>query len=1376
MFNPILTILNTARKIAVEGSKNFSDNSLGGVVRNTITGIPQAAKEMVTGTGQFKANSKLGIARNTVIGLPRAARDVLAPTRGYTEKELLAAKPTLKQKVVAIPKVGAEIVSGLGELATMIPGYSTAVYKATNNRVGDKLVGASQKFNEFGVPKNVEEAKAMRVFDVASNFVPGISSIKNVARSRKVIAASKDVAVIAKELKTMGVADDLVEAYAPRLVNVSSEKEVQAALTNIEKLQATTKATVEATPRKELRQDFRANLEYNVSNELSKLKPDQMLNPDGTINLRLSELQDQVSKGKLSFEENSDAIRLLRERGIETVPEPTQQMREYADIVQRNTPANKRTPIQDIQTGRLQGSRSVEGIINPKGIDDYEAFMRYKPLTSGPKYSNEIVEKFIRDTATESGFKGNLKVIFDENIIRDTGNLGMAKSYIDVISGETKHVISIYTSNGKSPVRVGGHELRHVLDNTIGDESLNALRREAALKMEARDFQFYKNKGYETRYQQVDEFMADEWGKKMADKAGYKSRIQKVVDAINAAVEKIVSVAKRVYEHVKNIPNKKGGFARFRSEGSNAPQPRSDGFDISSKGSYKNILPENRTRIQPVQGGVDGIRPVSNVENGGATRGFINSVREQIPQASKVAGQYIPRSTDELAIKAKNLIKDDVARAERIAMTQSNDAAVAIASELLKKYSDDAANAVDQAVANALYDKAAEIANALAPKLTEAGRSIQAASILARLTPEGQLRFAAREIQRYNGANPLKKIPELSGEQSKFILDEMKAIQNMPDGVERAIRFKNLQDFISNLIPTGIMKKVITVWKAGLLTGLKTSGVNIFSNLSHTASEVVKDAPATIVDSVASLFTGKRTKTFNVSGLKGGLKEGFEKGIRYFKTGYDPRNIAEKFDYTKVNFGKSKAGKAFQTYTDTVFRAMGTADQPFYYGALSRSLADQALAQGKNQGLKGKALKDFAENLVQNPTEEMLRYGVTDATTAVFQNKTNLGEIASKIQQLPSGVGEIILPFGRTPSAVAMQIINYSPVGIAKTIIENIGRGKFDQRLFSQGLGRSLTGTAVLGIGYLLAKQDRVSLDYPTTEREQKLWEAEGRKPNSIKIGDKWRSIQVLGPAGNVLLIGSHYNDELKKTGSPTEAISKAILGSAKSFTDNTFLTGLKDAINALTDPERYAKSYLPNLVASIVPTLVSDVARATDSKERRAENLFERVGSRVPGARNRLEPQIDIIGRERESVGNPLEIILDPTRPSKDIATPTVKELRRLTDAGFKVSPTLLGDKKGYPVLTQEENTGLWKMTGEIIDDKLTKLFRNEAYLNLPDDEKAKTVENFIEKAQISARAAAVLEKTDGLLGEELKAKLAELKAGKLLTRDVYKLYEELR
>lgn len=760
-------------------------------------------------------------------------------------------------------------------------------------------------------------------------------------------------------------------------------------------------------------------------------------------------------------------------------------------------------------------------------------------------------------------------------------------------------------------------------------------------------------------------------------------------------------------------------------------------------------------------------------------RGFVTSAREAYPEM-RVAGQYIPRETDDLAIKAKNLIRSDIETATRIAMTETDDEAVAIGSELIKHYGDQANKISDPATRTALFDRGAEVANQMARHLTEQGRSIQAASILGRLTPEGQVRFAAREIQRYNevidkakgGIFGLKKkLPELTGKQADEIVTEMKAINEMAEGTEKAIRFQKLQDKITNLIPSSLYQKMVSIWKAGLLTGMKTSGVNIFANASHALSETAKDLPAVAVDSIASLITKKRTMTLKATPPKG-LEEGLQKGWQYLKTGYDERNLGAKLDYHKVNFGKGPIAKALQKYEETVFGVIGAEDQPFYYGAKARSIADQAQAQAINAGRRGD--KKFIENLINNPTDEMSRYAVLDAETAVFQNKTVLGDIARKIQQAPGG--EIIVPFGRTPSAVATQIINYSPIGVAKTIFENVGKGRFDQRLFSQGIGRGLTGTGVLALGAELYKNKLVTLDYPQDERERELWRLEGRVPNTVRIGDKWRSIQALGPAGNLLLIGGHFKRAYDKGGTPTGAMGEALAGSVKSFTEQTFLKGINQVVEAINDPARSAEGYLGSILSSTIPTIVSDIAKSTDPFERRTETVLDRMMLRLPQLRQKLEPQVDVFGQKDTRQGNFFETLADPSRPSNIQSSPIITELRRLQDSGFKVAPTKLGDKTGFKALTKDQNTELWIRAGEISKKKLESLLRNQAYFELNDEKKTKLINDIVDKSKLMARVEKVIQLTEGIQGDNLIKRLKELKAGGLMTQQVFDLYQDLR
>jgi len=561
--------------------------------------------------------------------------------------------------------------------------------------------------------------------------------------------------------------------------------------------------------------------------------------------------------------------------------------------------------------------------------------------------------------------------------------------------------------------------------------------------------------------------------------------------------------------------------------------------------------------------------------------------------------------------------------------------------------------------------------------------------------------------------------------------------------------------------------KLITLWKAGLLTGAKTSGLNMSSNYTHGITETMKDAPAALIDSVLALFTKERTIAFTTRGFKGGVEEGLQKGWDYLKTGVDERHIGEKLDYHRVKFGNSKLAQALQTYEETIFHLLGAEDQPFYYGAKAHSIYSQAIVAGKNRKLKGKELSDYIDEVVQFPSDEILENATHDAEMAVFQNRTSLGDLARQIQK--SKIGEMIVPFGRTPSAVAMQIVNYTPVGVVKEVIEQIHNKKFDQRKFAQAFGRTAVGTGALAAGAALFTAGMMTLDYPDNERERKLWELEGKKPNSIKIGDKWRSVYVLGPVGNVLTIGGYFQEALDESGSPTKAIHTALAGGAKSFSEQTFVSGVNRAVEAIQDPERSFENFFSSIAGSVVPTIVADAARATDYTERRTQGAGERIASRVPGWRETLEPRLDVFGQDVPRYGgNPLEVMLDATRPAKIRHDVVVDEIRRLWDADVRVAPTQLGTRDGYKILTDEENTVLWRRAGQLTYRALFDLIRQPYYKTLNDEAKGKNIESEVKKAKDLARAeAAKIKINQGKTQEELRA-------DGLVTNDVARLISQ--
>lgn len=769
-------------------------------------------------------------------------------------------------------------------------------------------------------------------------------------------------------------------------------------------------------------------------------------------------------------------------------------------------------------------------------------------------------------------------------------------------------------------------------------------------------------------------------------------------------------------------------------------------------------------------------------------RGFVTSVKETLPEFSP-SGIYIPRSTDRLGMRAANMIKDDLKMAEKAVLEETGDKQVALAAELLKYYSKQIAVATDPTVIEMWKDKGSEMANEVARALTEHGRASQAAVLLSRLTVEGQLRFAARTIQKYNeeveknnkfpwrrfknGAK--EKIPELTPDQMAEITRQFGIIDGMPEGETKAMAFQALQNYVADLVPTPLMSKILAVWKAGLLTGFKTSGTNIFANLTHAGTEMLADVPGAGWDMMMSLFTGERALSPTFKGYIPGFKEGAGKGWKFLKTGYDERNALGKLEYSRVKIGDSPAAKLIQAYEEIIFRILSAEDQAFYYGAKLHSLYGQAKVAAINQGLKGKEADAFIENLVYNPTDEMIGFAIADAEVAVFQNQTALSNFASAIKK-HMRVAEFILPFSKTPSAVAMQIINYSPVGFFKTWYAYGRKENFNQREFSKGMGRATTGLGFLGFGAWLMGMGLMCLDRPKSESEQEQWKKEGKIPNSIYYAGAWRSVQTLGPGGNLLLVGGHYMKAVKDTGSPMKAFAIASFGGIKSFNEQTFLKGTNTALSAVNDPGRYAETFTQSLFGSIVPTIVKDVGVATDKTERRVENPLEAIMARVPFLRKLLQPQVDFQGQEIERSFNAVEAMIDPSRPSHPNYDPILGEIRRLTDAGENIPTTKLGPKEGYPSLTQEQNTNLWKMAGSVAYENISNLMNTPGYERIKDEVKASQINKYVREAGVKARAAIIIEATKDLSSEERRTKLKKFTKEKLMTQEVFDMYKATR
>lgn len=623
---------------------------------------------------------------------------------------------------------------------------------------------------------------------------------------------------------------------------------------------------------------------------------------------------------------------------------------------------------------------------------------------------------------------------------------------------------------------------------------------------------------------------------------------------------------------------------------------------------------------------------------------------------------------------------------------------------------------------------------------TEAGRAVASYKILANKT-----------------LDPVfwqTKALRLSGKKS---LDApiLKAIDELTKQKDRLGLAKLMME-VKKATPT---EKIITLWKAGLLTSPTTHLANIGGNLSMTILENIAQAPAAAIDKLISLRTGRRTKT----GLSGsrlleqlkGAKKGISEAGDYMKYGVSEAERLKWDIPRQVNYNN----KVLQGYTQSIFRSLGAEDKVFKQAKIADSLLEQAKVALKNKddvykyatdALKkeGKELtdKNVVKFLVENPLDEMGLIAINDAEYITFQSENVLAKMfsgakkgARQQSEFAEGVLDFIVPFSKTPSNVAARIVDFSPAGLVKTIFGQLKKenrfwgSREAQKAFSEMMGRGITGTGIIALGAYLATKGLITGAYPTDPTERMLWEQEGKQSNSIFIGGKWRNMDKISPVGNLLTLGAKYTEHQRKGAGGLDLISKTTASGVKGLTEQTFLQGLSGALGAVSDPERGAAKYTRQAVASVVPTIIGKMARIADPVKREQVRWWEGAQVKVPFLSKMLPEKLDDFGQQQlwENGTFGWRALFDPfiSREAKD--TVLTGELRRLWENDYKVKPTELnastsvgGVKIQY---SQDELNVLKSAIGNVWLKILTEAVSSPKYDELSDYDKQKALRGII-------------------------------------------------
>lgn len=518
---------------------------------------------------------------------------------------------------------------------------------------------------------------------------------------------------------------------------------------------------------------------------------------------------------------------------------------------------------------------------------------------------------------------------------------------------------------------------------------------------------------------------------------------------------------------------------------------------------------------------------------------------------------------------------------------------------------------------------------------------------------------------------------------------------------------------------TSVPDAILAYRRAGLLTGPKTHIRNMVGNAAFQAIEEVSRIPAVIVDAAMDLYTKQRTlEGPSPTAVLKASREAATRGVReakeILKTGATQDQLAQMDMVKEVNTGS----RAFDGAVNAVFRAMSAEDRIFKVYAFERSIQEQM-----------KLAK------VDEPTNAMRLQAVEDANFSTFNNDNVLSDAWSTAKARIGTKGtagkaaafgmDLAVPFARTPANILARVIDYTPVGAGVRSAVSINRAiqakgwtGENQRALSLALGRGAVGTSLLYLGWWLGKQGMLTGSSEDDRGKRAVSEAAGRMYGSLRVGGKWRRVDLFSPVGNLLVLGATLQREQENG---PEAIGAT---AAKTVMEQPMLQGVSDIAEAMRQPASKAKSLAGSVAGSFVPTALSDVGGLADDTRRdtRSETVagaaIKGVMARVPGLRNTLPARRDVFGKPLPQ--SKLSAI-DPTLGSeaKEINDPILREMVRV---GVSMDFQKAKDGESGAQLQARQ-----QRTGTAVRSAVGSVIRSVQYREANDEEKQNLIEREI-------------------------------------------------
>lgn len=684
------------------------------------------------------------------------------------------------------------------------------------------------------------------------------------------------------------------------------------------------------------------------------------------------------------------------------------------------------------------------------------------------------------------------------------------------------------------------------------------------------------------------------------------------------------------------------------------------------------------------------------------------------------------------------------------------------------------------------YDRAYMVAKQMKEKGTQSGQAIQILNLQSRLTPEGMYKWAVSEL--INAENKFNSEPgrtkqeiekykdsfKLTPEETDFLIKQMEKAQSMPDGREKNIEIAKVNSMLQNKLPHKKGQSLKSWMRISMLLNPKTQVRNVAGNAIITPVNAISDVFASGVDKIVSKKTGKRTiGAPSLGGLAAygkGAIQGVKEATSDYIMGIDTKNTSQ--DRFEIGQGKAfnekhtgplkevrnAVSKVLNETNDFLGYIMDVGDRAFYKGSVENSLYNQQRINNTSEVTN--EMIEIAENEgLQRTWNDNNEY-----TKAVLDLRRSINKIGDQMHLHIGeyGLGDLLIPFAKTPANLTKAIVDYSPVGFVNAITEGknlknaIDTGKYTPQMqhdFSQTIGKATAGTLLYALGSALAKAN-ITTGNSDEDKDLKNFMRYnlGIQPYSIKIGDKSFTYDWAQPIAAPFAITADVEKGMQENMTPSQAVQHFLTTGFNILSEQSFLSGINEVLNDNDGILNGIEQQVVNIPSTAMPTFLKQITdlldgtkRQTYSKEGQIENMKKTAMSKDPIGSKKLAPQVDVLGNEIEKYGgnnNWFNVFFNPANMEKGKESDVAKEIYSLYEA--TQDKTIIPRKVDYStkingenkILTTQEMEKWQKASGKLVTQEIERAMKNEDYKEMNNDEKAKVINKIVNYSYQKAKS----------------------------------------